>query len=63
MENDKAEPVDHAWVTLVPPGASRTRTFFKFARTTPDGHFTLKGIAPGNYELFAWDEVEINASI
>jgi uncharacterized protein (DUF2141 family) len=61
VENDKSEPVDHALVTLVPPGARRNRTFFKSARTTPDGHFTVTGVAPGTYKLFAWDEVNVDA--
>jgi 5-hydroxyisourate hydrolase-like protein (transthyretin family) len=61
VENDKSEPVDHALVTLVPPGARRNRTFFKSVRTTPDGHFTITGVAPGIYKLLAWDDVEVNA--
>jgi hypothetical protein len=59
--NDQSEPVDHALVTLVPPGARRNRTFFKSVRTTPDGHFTITGVAPGIYKLLAWDDVEVNA--
>jgi hypothetical protein len=61
VENEKSEPVDHALVTLVPPGARRNRTFFKSVRTTPDGHFAIAGVAPGAYKLFAWDDVEVNA--
>jgi 5-hydroxyisourate hydrolase-like protein (transthyretin family) len=61
VENDKSEPVDRALVTLVPPGARRNRTFFKSVRTMPDGHFTIDGVAPGTYQLFAWDDVEVNA--
>jgi hypothetical protein len=61
VENDKSEPVDHALVTLVPPTARRNRTFFKSVHTTPDGHFTIAGVAPGTYKLFAWDDVEVNA--
>jgi uncharacterized protein (DUF2141 family) len=61
VENDKSEPVDDALVTLVPPGARRNRTFFKSVRTTPDGHFTITGVAPGTYKLYAWDDVEVNA--
>jgi hypothetical protein len=61
VENDKSEPVDHALVTLVPPVGRRNPNFFKRVRTTPDGHFTITGVAPGTYKLFAWDDVEVSA--
>ena len=61
VENDKGEPAANAIVTLVPPGARRTRTFFKNVRAADDGHFTITGIAPGSYKLYAWEDVEINA--
>jgi len=61
VEDDDSDPVDHALVTLVPPGARRNRNFFKSVRTTPDGHFTFTGVAPGTYKLLAWDDVDVNA--
>ncbi|HXB71773.1 MAG TPA: carboxypeptidase-like regulatory domain-containing protein [Candidatus Acidoferrales bacterium] len=61
VENDKSEPAANAMVTLVPPGARRTRTFFKNVPTGADGHFTITGVAPGSYKLYAWEDVEINA--
>jgi len=61
VEDEDSDPVDHALVTLVPPGARRNRNFFKSVRTTPDGHFTFTGVAPGTYKLLAWDDVDVNA--
>ena len=31
------------------------------AVTDEAGHFVIKGIAPGSYEIYAWDTVDINA--
>jgi hypothetical protein len=61
VANDKSEPVDSAIVTLVPTGSHRSRSFFKTANTDASGHFTIRGIAPGSYKLFAWDQVNSNA--
>ncbi|HZU24184.1 MAG TPA: carboxypeptidase regulatory-like domain-containing protein [Bryobacteraceae bacterium] len=49
-----------ATVVLVP---DQRDTYNLFQSTVADmnGSFTIKGIAPGNYKLFAWDQVEYNA--
>jgi hypothetical protein len=61
--NDKSEPADGATVTLVPTGEHRSRPFHKSIVVDSAGHFTLSGIAPGGYKLFAWDKVDVNAVI
>jgi hypothetical protein len=46
-------------VVLVPERALRARTdLFKNVTTSPTGEFKLQGLTPGNYTLFAWQEVE-----
>jgi hypothetical protein len=60
---EKSEPADSATVTLVPTGAHRSRPFYKTVTTDSAGHFTIRGIAPGSYKLFAWDKVNANAVI
>lgn len=48
-----------AVVVLAPDGRRREQTaFFKTATTDAQGHFTIKGIAPGDYKLFAWEQSE-----
>jgi hypothetical protein len=32
--------------------------FFKMASSDAQGHFTIKGITPGDYKLLAWDQSE-----
>jgi len=48
-----------AALVLAPEGPRRNqRTFFKMANSDAQGHFTIKGIAPGDYKLFAWEQSE-----
>jgi hypothetical protein len=54
-------PATEAMVTLVPMGAHRSRPFYKRTTTDSAGKFTIRGIAPGSYKLFAWDTVDPNA--
>jgi hypothetical protein len=49
-------------VVLVPEGSRRAiRRFYKTAISQPDGRFEITGISPGDYKLFAWDEIEPGA--
>jgi hypothetical protein len=61
VTTEKSEPADSATVTLVPMGSHRSRPFYKTVATDSAGHFTVRGIAPGSYKLFAWDRVDANA--
>ena len=47
-------------VVLIPENRSRPDTF-KSATTDKDGKFLFERIPPGNYKVFAWEFVEINA--
>ena len=31
---------------------------FKTAATDQDGHFTMRGLPPGPYKIFAWEELD-----
>jgi hypothetical protein len=49
-------------VVLVPDGKHRTRlSLYKEAQTDQRGQFLLRGISPGDYTLFSWNEVEVGA--
>jgi hypothetical protein len=55
-------PAVGAWVILVPDEAHRaSRRLYKSASTDQYGRFDLRGIAPGDYKLFSWEEVESGA--
>jgi len=52
-------PAAGVWVVAVPDEARRTLLrLFKAQTTDQYGKFDLHGLAPGDYKLFAWDEVE-----
>ncbi len=55
-------PLAGVSVALVPE-LSRRDDFrlYKTANTDQYGHFELRGIVPGEYELFSWEEVEADA--
>jgi hypothetical protein len=47
---------------LVPDSARRPRgDLYKNALTDEMGRFEIRGIAPGNYKVFAWELVEFGA--
>jgi hypothetical protein len=57
VTDDNGRPSIGAQVVLVP--ADRRRTDL-YARDTTDqaGHFKIGFVAPGNYNAFAWDDIE-----
>jgi hypothetical protein len=53
-------PIAGVQVVMIP--RDRTRAdLYKFANTDQNGRFTIRGIPPGQYKLFAWEEIETNA--
>lgn len=62
VQNDKSEPAVGATVVLIPAAEKRgINRLYKNGSTDQSGHFSLKGIAPGEYKLFAWERVEFGA--
>ncbi len=59
VANDKNEPVAGAVVVAVPEEKYRKQQS-RYGKVTADqrGHFTLRGLRPGGYTLFAWENVE-----
>jgi hypothetical protein len=55
-------PVTDVWVVLLPVGEPRGQDgLSQKVATDQYGHFLLRGIPPGEYQLFCWDEVEDGA--
>ena len=55
----KQQPAAGATVVLVPETRRRDKPqFYKTATADQNGHFTLQNIDPGDYKLFAWEDVE-----
>ena len=55
---EQKQPFSGASVVLVPDPPYRSRTeLYKTTTTDQTGGFTLRGIAQGEYKLFAWEEI------
>ena len=60
--NAEGLPAVGVCVVLVPNGKHRARLgLYKQAQTDQHGQFLLRGISPGDYMLFSWNEVEVGA--
>jgi hypothetical protein len=59
VTNQSDQPGPGATVVLVPEAKLRARgDLFKTATTDQYGHFEFVTVAPGEYKVFAWDDVE-----
>jgi len=55
-------PAVGVWVALVPDDPHRNEMqLFKAVTTDQNGRYILQGIAPGDYKLFSWEDVELKA--
>jgi hypothetical protein len=51
------EPAPGSWVMLIPdPTRPEQRYLSKSATADQNGRFSIKGVAPGDYKLYAWQE-------
>jgi protocatechuate 3,4-dioxygenase beta subunit len=58
VQNAEGKPAAAATVVLIPPPARRQNSLlYRNATTDEDGKFTLRGIPPGPYTIFAWESV------
>jgi hypothetical protein len=57
VTDDRQQPVGGARVVLVPDQTRRT-DLYQSLISDAGGHFVIRGIVPGRYKLFAWDDLE-----
>jgi hypothetical protein len=63
VQDQEGNPGDHMAITLAPRGDLAARTdLIRTAETADDGTFQIKGVAPGEYLVFAWERSDENAS-
>jgi hypothetical protein len=61
VENAKDEPAAAAKVTLIPESHQSYSRSYKTTDTDQKGHFIVEGVAPGEYKIYAWEEIEEGA--
>ncbi|MBZ5674288.1 MAG: carboxypeptidase-like regulatory domain-containing protein [Acidobacteriia bacterium] len=61
VQNSHGDPAASVQVTAVPTSGSLRKDMNKLVTTDAMGNFTLHGLPPGEYKIFAWEEVETNA--
>jgi len=58
LTDGQLKPQAGIQVVLIPDENRDRGELYKNATTDPSGHFTMRGIPPGNYKLFAWEAIE-----
>jgi hypothetical protein len=62
VNNERQEPFANVTVVMVPEGTSRNRLdLYRVTSTNAQGKFHVEGVPPGDYKVFAWEEVETGA--
>ena len=61
VQNSHGDPATSVQVTAVPVVPSLRRDMNKLVTSDANGNFTLHGLPPGEYKIFAWEEVDTNA--
>jgi hypothetical protein len=62
VTNDSSQPAESTFVVLTPAVSGVLRPdLYKTVNTDSNGRFHISGIAPGNYRVFAWKDLESRA--
>jgi hypothetical protein len=60
--NEKRDPLANVFAVLIPNPPNRHRIdLYAVIVTDASGRFRMEGLAPGDYRIFAWEEVERSA--
>ena len=59
VQDAKQQPAPGSMVTLLPNPMKEDRNdLYRISSTDQNGQFTLKGVPPGEYRLYAWEDIE-----
>jgi hypothetical protein len=59
--NSRAEAVSNITATLIPVTATRRVDLYRTEQTDASGQYRLTNVAPGDYRLFLWEDIEDGA--
>jgi len=55
------KPMQGVQAVLIPDRQRERRDLYKLVTSDQNGHFTIASVAPGDYKLFAWEDLEPGA--
>jgi hypothetical protein len=55
------KPLQGIQAVLIPDRLRDRRDLYKLSTSDQNGHFTIRTVAPGDYKLFAWEDLEQGA--
>lgn len=60
VHNDEGQPAGGATTVLIPSALEKrgVERLYRIVTTDQNGNFSMKGITPGEYKLFAWAQIE-----
>jgi hypothetical protein len=58
VTDERQRGVPNVQTVLIPDRSRDRNDLYKTSTTDASGHFTLRGIAPGDYHLFAWEAID-----
>jgi hypothetical protein len=62
VQNEKQQPAVNVMVTFVPESTRRNRLdLYRTISTDAAGRFRIDGVPPGDYRVFAWEDIETGA--
>jgi hypothetical protein len=53
-----SRPAENVTVVLIPDNLRYRHELYRSAITDSNGQVTLRGLTPGDYRLFAWEDIE-----
>jgi len=62
VTNEKGEPVPGAIVSTVPKDAKGRADLFRTNNTDQNGNFLIRDVVPGEYQMFAWEDIDPGAA-
>ena len=56
--DDMRQPISGATTVLIPNSRRDRLDLYKTVATDPNGSFTFRGIPPGDYKIFSWEDLD-----
>jgi len=59
VRNEQTQPIPRMYAVLIPESPGRRQDLILQMLTDPSGRFNFTNVPPGNYKLYAWEDVEV----